>query len=248
MTRFFGSWPVAGLIGLLCGVIAMTAMIGRADGGSPSTREDLAAGDILQTALDAFAAGDHVVVAPGSRWIMSEEQEAELETVIAEEAAPLYVLVIGQSWNAGYAQAGHAFDQLQANAEVNGVLALWEEASDRSINGEVGLTGDRRLPSGWALEDLGIVLTPEEQTAYDAIDPYEMLGEPAQLLSTWARALPPGIEDVEPEQPNADTRREDRIFGVVFGVVLGALGGLFLWVGVGVVRVSTGRPFSTKGS
>lgn len=231
MKRLLTSWPVTLVIGLTCGLLTMVLVVDRGFGGAGPVRGDLAAGDVVQSALDAFAAGDHVVVVPGSEGVLSPEKEAELEAVISAEDAPLYVLVAEQSWQSGYRQAGHAFDQMQANATVDGVLAFWEADGSGGSDGYVGLSGDRRLPPSYELAEHGIDLAPGHEAAYDAIDGYEMLGDPAVRLAEWARALPPGIEDVPVETSDDDegSSTAGMVGGVVTGVLTGLVGALLVW-------------------
>ncbi|MDT9594523.1 hypothetical protein RDV89_15670 [Nocardioides zeae] len=237
------------LVGLVCGVLACLAVVGRFDGSAPSTRDDLVPGDVVQDALDAFADGDHVVVAPGSSAYLSPEDEAALEQVIDQEQAPMFVLVVEESWNAGYRQAGHAFDQMMANATVDGLLVLWEQSPDGTVTGQVRLSGDRPLPPSYQLEEQGFTLTPEEASAYEAIEQYEMLGDAGLRMTEWARALPDGIEDVVDERRAAQeeaTGREDTVFGVVAGVFVGLFGGFVVWVLIGLLRRRTGRTFLVR--
>lgn len=234
------------VVGLVAGVLACVLLVGRFDGAAPGTRDDLEPGDIVQAALDSFADGDHVVVAPGAAAYLPSDRESDLEETIAAEDAPLYVLVVDKSWNSGYAQAGHAFDQMLANTTVDGVLVIWEQAPDSAVEGYVGLPGLGRLPSVYDLEDLGITLTPEEQDAYEAVDQYEMNGDVDLRMAEWARALPDGITDVEPEPADADTRHADTVFGVVAGVFVGAFGGLLVWIVLGLARVRSGRTFRNR--
>lgn len=209
----------------------MVLVVDRGFGGAGPARDDLAAGDIVQSALDAFASGDHVVVVPGSEELLTPDEEADLEAAIAAEGAPLYVLVAEESWQSGYRQAGHAFDQMQANATVNGVLVFWEADGSGGSDGYVGLSGDRRLPQSYDLAEYGIDLPPEDAAVYESIDGYEMLGRPAVRLAEWASALPPGIEDIPAEDAGDDegSSTAGMVGGVVTGVLAGLVGSLLAW-------------------
>ncbi|MDF9715639.1 hypothetical protein INN71_07885 [Nocardioides sp. ChNu-153] len=241
MNAFLRSRTLAWAVGLACGGLA--AVGAWRDPGAPGApRDDLAAGDVLRDAMDAWAAGDHVVVAPGSSALLAPEEEAEVERVVAEEGAPLYVLVVEQSWNAGYAQAGHALDQLMAAVEVDGVVVIWEGDG----NGDVALTGHRTMPPSYRLEEAGVVLAPQDAAVYDRISSYEMLGRAEDRLTEWARAIPPDITAVEATADEPDDRRGDAVLGVVAGVLAGLAVSGVLWILVGIVRVRTGRSFANQ--
>ncbi|MFW6774639.1 hypothetical protein ACOACO_10170 [Nocardioides sp. CPCC 205120] len=240
MRAFLRTRTLAAVVGLACGTLAALGV--RQDiGGPDGPRDDLAPGDVLQQAMDAWAAGDHVVVAPGSSALLDPAAESAIEEVIAEEGAPLYVLVVAKSWNAGYAQAGHALDQVMANVEVEGVVAIWEGNGD----GDVALTGHRSLPPSYRLEEAGVALAPEDVAIYDEISSYGMVGQASARLDEWARAIPPDITDVEDTtEPRGSTRRGDTVLGAVVGTVVGLVGGGVVWGLIGIVRVRSGRSFT----
>lgn len=184
-------------------------------------------GDVVGAALDAFGSGDHVFVAAGSEHLLDAEAEARVEAAVAEAEAPLYVLVVRPTRNAGYRSAHQVTDQLIEYGPTDAVFVVWEGGGD----GYLGFRRGGSLPSHYDLEDQGITV-PD---GYDDIKSYEMLGTAEARLTEWAAALPPNLADYR-EEPNG-TDQSDRVAGVVFGVLFGlVVAGVVIPVAVGLGR------------
>lgn len=219
MIRSATSLLVSLVVSVAVGIGAVLWTLDRLDADPDS---QYAAGDRVQTAVDALA-DDPVYVAPDGRRMLDEAGEAEIERLVAERDLPVRVVVWSESGEAGYDHYIQAAEQISYHLGEPGILVLWQGSEATHVE----------VSEGYALGYVG--------DSYDRPADLDPLGDADLRIPEYLAGLP--------DDP-LEERTWDYYGGPVGGFFVGLLYALpvvlGVWIVIGIARVSTGRRFLNR--